>query len=44
MRKKLFLLIVILFFFVGACSSIKVSADFDNSVDFSRVVTLGGHI
>lgn len=39
MKKKLFLLIVILFFFVGACSTIKVSADLDDSVDFTKYKT-----
>lgn len=39
MRKNPFLLIVILFFFVGACSTIKVSADFDDVVDFTKFKT-----
>lgn len=39
MKKKLLCLLIILSFFAGACSTIKVSADFDNSIDFAKYKT-----
>ncbi len=39
MKQNLFGLIFLLLFLTGACSTINVSADFDDSVDFAEFKT-----